>query len=169
MHQELVAGPIQRDQLARAADLPDVLSASASFDLTPLAGDCVQVTGRVTARVVQTCVVTLDPVENEIDEPVDIMFAPASQIPVQAKIATKDEGDDAELPDPPEPILNGVIDLGALAAEYLLLGLDPYPRKPGAEFDPPKEEIDPDEHPFAALKALKAELGDIKSKKPKGH
>ena len=38
--------------------------------------------------------------------------------------------------DPPEPIVNGAIDLGALAAEFLMLGLDPYPRKPGAVFEP---------------------------------
>ena len=34
----------------------------------------------------------------------------------------------------PDEIMDGQIDLGALAAEFLVLGLDPYPRKPGADF-----------------------------------
>ena len=33
--------------------------------------------------------------------------------------------------DAPDPIVDGKIDLGALAAEFMILGLDPYPRKPG--------------------------------------
>ncbi len=66
------------------------------------------------------------------------MFAPPSQIPVSAKVVQSEEGDEFEIPDPPEPIVNGFIDLGQLAAEFLVLGLDPYPRKPGAEFVPPE-------------------------------
>ena len=52
--------------------------------------------------------------------------------------------------DPPDPIVDGRIDLGALAVEFLALALDPYPRKPGAEFTPPPEEAPPDS-PFDAL------------------
>jgi hypothetical protein len=56
--------------------------------------------------------------------------------------------------EPPEAIRDGVIDLGAVATEFLLLGLDPYPRKPGAVFEAPPAG-DPVSHPFAALAALK--------------
>ena len=59
-----------------------------------------------------------------------------------------------EIPDPPEPIVNGIIDLGRLATDALFLGIDPYPRKPDAVFEPPVEADDPEDHPFAALKAL---------------
>ena len=59
---------------------------------------------------------------------------------------------DAE--DPPEPLRDGVVDLGAVATEFLLLGIDPYPRKPGVVFDAPTTS-DPSGHPFAALAALK--------------
>ena len=52
--------------------------------------------------------------------------------------------------DAPDPIVDGKIDLGALAAEFLALGLDPYPRKPGAEFAPPAADEPPDS-PFDAL------------------
>jgi hypothetical protein len=56
--------------------------------------------------------------------------------------------------EPPEPLENGIVDLGAVATEFLILGIDPYPRKPGAEFTPAKTRQE-GEHPFAALAALK--------------
>ena len=56
--------------------------------------------------------------------------------------------------DEPDPIVDGKIDLGALAAEFLALGLDPYPRKPGAEFAAPVAEED-DDSPFAPLDHFK--------------
>lgn len=167
LHHDITANATQLERLGAIADVRGILRASASFDVMDVAGERVQVTGRVTARVVQTCVVTLEPVENDIDEHIDITFAPPSQIPAKAKVVTKDEGEDAEIPDPPEPILNGTIDLGQLAAEFLLLGIDPYPRQPGVVFDPPTETVDPDEHPFAALKALKTAPKASKGKKPK--
>ena len=60
--------------------------------------------------------------------------------------------------EPPEPLQDGKVDLGALANEFLLLGIDPYPRKPGAEFAPPAA-AEAGEHPFAGLEALKKRLG----------
>ena len=68
----------------------------------------------------------------------------------------------------PEPIVNGAIDLGKLATEFLVLGIDTYPRKPGAAFAAPETPPDPDEHPFAALRALKEAPGGSKGKKPEG-
>src|SRR5689334_19327727 len=56
--------------------------------------------------------------------------------------------------EPPEALQDGVVDLGAVAAEFLLLGIDPYPRKEGAAFDAPPV-ADPSGHPFAALATLK--------------
>ena len=56
--------------------------------------------------------------------------------------------------EPPEPLQDGVVDLGAVATEFLLLGIDPYPRKPDAVFDAPPAG-DPADKPFAALAALK--------------
>ena len=64
-------------------------------------------------------------------------------------------------------IVGGTIDLGRLAMEFLTLGIDPYPRKPGVVFVAPEAPKDPEEHPFAALKALKTPAA-AKDKKPKG-
>ena len=57
--------------------------------------------------------------------------------------------------DPPDPIVDGKIDLGALAAEFVALALDPYPRKPGARFEPVDVEPDRERIPFAGLARLK--------------
>ena len=56
--------------------------------------------------------------------------------------------------DGPEPLAGGAVDLGAIATEFLILAIDPYPRKPGAVFEPPDVGDDSDQ-PFAALAALK--------------
>jgi hypothetical protein len=145
---------MERRAMAEIAGLREIASARASFDMTLKSGGRVHVTGHVVARVGQTCVVTLDPIENEIDEPVDLMFAPPEQIRLSNLV---DEGaeSETEIPDPPEPIINGVIDLGRVATDALFLAVDPYPRKPDAVFEPHVEARDPRDHPFAALGALR--------------
>lgn len=166
LHHELTASDAQRERLREVGGVLDVRRASASFDVFNISGERVQVTGTVRSRVLQTCVVTLDEIENDIEEHIDVTFAPASLIPSKARMPSGDDGEDAaEIPDLPEPIIDGQIDLGELAAEFLLLAIEPYPRKPGAVFESPAEELDPDEHPFAALKALKASTASKKSKK----
>ena len=67
-----------------------------------------------------------------------------------------EDSEDEEVPDPPEPFVNGVIDLGRLATDALFLAIDPYPRRPDAVFEPLAEVKDPAAHPFAALKTLQS-------------
>jgi hypothetical protein len=168
MHREFDASPGERSALADLGGLREVMSANASLELTPMREGRIHVVGRVRARIGQTCVVTLDPVENDIDEAIDLIFAPPGQIPALADLVDHAAENDAEIPDPPEPILNGIIDLGRLAADALFLGVDPYPRKPDAIFEPPAIPADPDDHPFAALKALQQDPNQPDSKKPEG-
>src|SRR3954464_6135445 len=167
MHREFDASPRERSALADLGRLREVLSASASLDLTLMRGGRVHVGGRVKARVGQTCVVTLDPIEDEIDEPIDLIFAPPEQISALADLVDETGESDSEIPDPPEPIVDGAIDLGRLATDALLLAVDPYPRKPDAVFEPPPAPDDPQDHPFAALKALKSDPDQADSDKPK--
>jgi uncharacterized protein DUF177 involved in 23S rRNA accumulation len=167
LHRDIEASAAERDALAAVAGLREISSAQASLDLTPIRDGRVHVVGRVLARIGQTCVVTLDPVDNAIDEAIDLIFAPASQIRELAE-SIDDTDDNEAIPDPPEPIVNGVIDLGRLATDALFLGIDPYPRKPDAVFEPPAALVDPEDHPFAALKALKSSGTTSASKKPKG-
>jgi hypothetical protein len=167
LHRELDADAAVRQAMADIAGLREVLSAHASLDVTPKGGGRFHVAGNVRARVGQTCVVTLDPIENEIDEPIDLIFAPPEQIPELSDLVDDAAADNAETPDPPEPIVNGTIDLGRLATDALLLGIDPYPRKPNAVFEHEVIPPDPEDHPFAALKALKAQPKTKPRKKPK--
>ena len=167
LHRDIEAGPAARAAMAELAGLREILSASASLDVTPKGGGRFQVEGRVQARIGQTCVVTLDPIENDIDEAIDLIFAPPEQIPELADLVDEAAESDVEIPDPPEPIENGVIDLGRVATDALFLGIDPYPRKADAVFEPPVVAADPKDHPFAALKALQLDAKPPGPKKPK--
>jgi uncharacterized metal-binding protein YceD (DUF177 family) len=167
LHRDIEADPTVRDVVADMGGLREVLLAQASFDLTPMSGGRFRVAGRVRARIGQTCVVTLEEIENDIDEPVDLIFAPPEQIPEMAALVDEAEASDEEVPDPPEPIENGVIDLGRVATDALFLAVDPYPRKGGAVFEPVVEAADPEDHPFAALRALQAKPKKSPARKPK--
>jgi uncharacterized metal-binding protein YceD (DUF177 family) len=167
LHRDIEADRAARDAMAELAGVREILSASASIDVTPDNGGRFHVTGRVRARVGQTCVVTLDPIENDIDEPIDLLLAPPDQIPALADLVDDGDESEAEIPDPPEPIENGVINLGRLATDALFLAIDPYPRKPDAVFEPLIAAADPEDHPFAALKALHLDPKAPGGKKPR--
>jgi uncharacterized metal-binding protein YceD (DUF177 family) len=167
LHREIEADQAARDAMADVAGLREILSASASLDLTLEKAGRVHVTGRIRARVGQTCVVSLEPIENDIDEAIDLIFAPPDQIRELADLVDEAADSDAEIPDPPEPIVNGGIDLGRLATDALFLGIDPYPRRPDVVFEPVIEAADPEDHPFAALKALQPGAKPRGPRKPK--
>jgi uncharacterized metal-binding protein YceD (DUF177 family) len=167
LHRDIVADQRQREALAEVGGLREILSAAASFDVSPKNGGRFHVAGRVRARVGQTCVVTLDPIETDIDEPIDLIFAPPEQIPDLADLVDEAAESEVEIPDPPEAIVDGVIDLGRLATDALFLAIDPYPRKAEAVFEPSVEVVDPEDHPFAALKALQLKAKPPGTKKPK--
>jgi hypothetical protein len=166
LHRDIEAGPATREAMAAIADLREIVSASASLDVTPKGGGRFQVSGRVRARVGQTCVVTLDPILNDIDEAIDLIFAPPEQIPELSDLVDEAAESDDEIPDPPEPIERGIIDLGRVATDALFLGIDPYPRRADAVFEAPVVVDDPEDHPFAALKALQVDKKPAGPKKP---
>ena len=148
-HFDLVADAGVRAAAAQLAGLRDLPRLQASFDVKRHGAGGLHVTGVVSATVGQNCVVTLEPLTNEIDEAVDLVFEP-KEPPAQEEAET--EPRDVKWGDP-EPLIGGIVDLGALATEFLILGLDPYPRKPDAVFEPPQS-LTPEESPFAALGKL---------------
>ncbi len=156
LHREIEADAAALKAIAEIGGLREVVSARAAFDLTVKSDGKVHVTGRVVARVGQDCVVTLDPIENEIDEQVDLIFAPPEQIPQLADLVDDDSDDDVEMPDPPEPIINGQIQLGRIATDALFLGIDPYPRKEGAVFETEAEAEDSAESPIRSAEGAAA-------------
>jgi uncharacterized metal-binding protein YceD (DUF177 family) len=148
----LVADAAARAAVAKLAGVPEVARLEADIAAVPHGTDGLRVTGRVSATVGQTCVVTLEPMQSEIDEPIDLLYLRNPPPPAAERESGEEEhgtlGDERIEP------LGDVIDLGAIAAEFLVLGIDPYPRKPGVVFTPPSVE-EPSSHPFAALAALK--------------
>jgi hypothetical protein len=122
-------------------------------------GDRVKLDGRIAARLHQACIVTLDPFPVQLDLPIQLDFTPEEEA---AAFARRNDRDDAEIDievmlnedDPPEPIIDGVIELGSITLEFLALALDPYPRKPGVSFESSAGDTGR-ESPFAALAKLK--------------
>jgi hypothetical protein len=154
LHLELEAPAPVRAALAPAAGLRSLPELTAVFDIARR-GRSVHVGGTVQARVGQICVVTLEPIENRVIEEVDLLFSPdVPAIPEAVQGEAHSIGHGADEEEPPEPLVGGTLDVGAVATEFLMLGIDPYPRKAGAEFTSPAAD-DEGTRPFAALAALK--------------
>ncbi len=152
---------IEADETARAAlaaacDVVSVEAFRAELKVAPWSGKGWSVTGRVVARLTQSCVVTLEPVETTVDEAVAVKLVPAAELAAYLEPAGPDGAIDldASSADVPDGIDGDTIDVGAIAYEHFALGIDPYPRRPGAVFEPEAAGVaDPAEHlsPFAAL------------------
>jgi Large ribosomal RNA subunit accumulation protein YceD len=129
--------------LAQRMKLPAVLSLTCRFRLErDLAGTLVA-RGHLIARIVQTCVVSLDDFTATVEDRFEVRCVP--------------EGMESDDPDPEAldeiAYTGGIVDLGEAAAEQLALALDPYPRCPDAVL--PDIEVEPEPHRFANLDALR--------------
>jgi uncharacterized metal-binding protein YceD (DUF177 family) len=153
MHLDVVADADVRAGLAALAGVREMLRLEAAIDVVRH-GSGLRATGRVTATVGQDCVVTLEPLESEVDEPIDVVFAPPAVAAADSADDGGEDGMDAHHDEPPEVLVDGIADLGAVVADFVLLGIDRYPRKPGAVFDPPAPASAGD-NPFAVLAKLK--------------
>ncbi|UVK37330.1 DUF177 domain-containing protein [Mesorhizobium sp. AR10] len=130
------ADAAQRVALASEHELLSVESYRAELLVAPWKRNGVKVSGRVVADITQACIVTLDPVEAHIDEPVEALL-----LPDESKLGRQgfDGGGeillDAEGPDSPETFSGDTIDVGALAEQFFGLAIDPYPRKQGVSLE----------------------------------
>lgn len=140
-----------RRSIARALDLASLDVFEAEMKVAP-AREGWTLTGRVRAEAVQTCGLTLEPLPVTIDERFAIALVEAA-LPVEGEEIEVSIDDDA-----PDVVEDGRIDLGQYAVEQLALTLDPFPRKPGAEFVQPEEPAEIS--PFAVLKAFRKPDGD---------
>ncbi len=126
------ASESQRQAAAPELGLLALRRLSAEFDIRPLAGGGVAVRGALTAEVVQSCVVTLEPIESALNRSIDLRFLPMEDFERhEARLEASGE-DAADGPDV-EPLVSESLDLGELLLQELSLALDPYPRTPGAE------------------------------------
>jgi uncharacterized metal-binding protein YceD (DUF177 family) len=151
--ERISATEAERQALAERFGILGLRDLSAQLQLEPWRRGGIKVTGRLDATVEQSCVVTLEAFEATLKEDFVRYFA-GQNAPGPAPVVSSVESLEA---DEPDVISGGSIDLGELVAESLGLALDPYPRKPGAEFTPSaiRNEDEAREGPFAALKSLK--------------
>jgi uncharacterized metal-binding protein YceD (DUF177 family) len=138
----LEANAAEREALARRFGIPAIESFRVELMLRPEPDGAVRAEGRLEAELVQSCVVTLEPVPQRVEERVAVRLLPSGR--------EADEGpedlDEIETE-------NDTADLGEAMAEQLALALDPYPRAPGAAL--PEEATDASAHPLAALGRLR--------------
>jgi hypothetical protein len=158
----ITASPAERRALSTENELTDLMSLEAILHVAHAGAQGLEVSGELRAKLRQTCVVTLEDFDSEIVEPVHARFAPLHELN-----GAKAKGREAETEssghhlhmldeeDPPDPLIGGEIDVGALAGEFLTLALDPYPRKPGVVFaEPNSAQADAEDSPFARLREM---------------
>jgi uncharacterized metal-binding protein YceD (DUF177 family) len=145
------ATPAEREELASFYKLPAIAALTATLRLDPRGRGGARVTGAVHGELTQICVVSLEPFPSIVDEDVDVRFAPQTAANPRSTAAQETETFSLADEDEPDPVIDGKIDLGALTAEFFALGLDPYPRKPGAILDEERTNSEPTDSPFAAL------------------
>lgn len=153
----LEASEKERSEIAAALDLAGLESLRMEFQLSRSGPRHFILKGHMTASAIQTCVVSLAPLDTQIDEQIEIACWPSEEV---ARIETEAGSEDASVPlDGPEPFADGVIDVGQLAYEHLAASLDLYPKESGIQFDwrdPRVREDDPIvDKPFASLAKLK--------------
>lgn len=148
--------PDEAEALARLLDAQTLRKLRFKGKLTALAKGGWQLDAELGATVVQTCVVSLDPVTTRVDQSVRRAYLPrAAAARVAEVILSADDEDDVEP-------LGDRLDLGLIAIEALALALPPYPRKPdavlaaGVAGDTDTPEI----KPFAGLAALRDKLSE---------
>lgn len=142
----------ERRLLASELEIASVEELMVTYRLAPRSGGRLTLVGKLRARVIQECVVTLEPVNGTIDVGLDVVFTAE---PSRQGDEIEGSLDDLGKPDE-EPIEHGAVDIGRIVTEEALANLDPYPRRPEASFDWTDEKGEAaGEHPFAALAKLK--------------
>lgn len=149
----IAPSPDDLARIARWADVAAVETFKAKIDLRKMSPTRFALDAELTADIVQSCVVTLDPVRSRIERRFtrDLFLSQAAQHAsriVDIDVAAVDE-------DGREEIASLRYDLAIPVLEEFALAIDPYPRAAGVAFEPPPDELDSAKHPFAVLKDLK--------------
>lgn len=144
-HFALEADGADRTLLAGRYDIPEISLLKGEMDVMR-SGDIVRVAGNIEAELGRTCVVSLEPMRERIEE--DFVVEYTTDIP-------EDTETEVEIDlEAPEPLDSDVIDLGHVLLEQLVLAMNPHPRKEGAT--PPKDPgAGRESSPFDVLKGLK--------------
>ncbi len=126
---DIVADGAERAALARRFGLDSLDALTASVTLTKFGdGRRLRLSANFSADVVQSCVVTLEPVSSRIEDSFVLVYDEDAGGAAGAEIVVLLKGQNS-----PEPLPGNVIDVGEAVAEHLALALDPYPRAPGGK------------------------------------
>jgi uncharacterized metal-binding protein YceD (DUF177 family) len=149
----------ERAALAKRFDIVELNVLRGTAKVKPWRRAGLALEARFTAELVQSCVVTLEPVPEKLDESFTLHFLPEEMIAPVTPGSEREIVVDVDSEEPPEALENDAIDVGEAVAEQLSLAMNPYPKKPGVTFEPPAEEADDaaagPANPFAALEKLK--------------
>lgn len=151
MPMRLVAAEAARGAIAKALDIEALDALEADVTLSEWM-DGAQIDGRWRAAITQICGVSLDPFDTELEGRFSVRAVP----PGSPNAPTEPTGEvefDSEAEDPPDLLESEMLDVGGYVIEHLALEIDPFPRKPGVEFEAPDEPAPPS--PFDVLRALK--------------
>lgn len=154
------------EELTRRLNILKVHSFAIDCRVFPWKKTGARLEGRVRGEVEQTCVVSLQPVPETIDEQFELILVPEGSPFARRSHDEPNGGElviDAEGEDPPEEFSGEEIDVGLYAEEFFALALNSYPKADGVDFSGHVEDDasnDETENPFAALAGLKGKLGE---------
>ena len=147
----LVADDKARAAIAEALDIESLEALEADVDLSEWL-DGVQIDGAWRARIVQICGVSLDPFETALKGRFSVRAVPPGSPNAPAE-PVGEIAIDEEAEDPPDLLDSENLDVGFYVVEHLALEIDPFPRKPGVEFEQPDGPAP--SSPFDVLRGLK--------------
>ncbi len=150
---ELEADAERRAFIAKGLDLLALNRFTACVRVAPWL-DGLEINARWHADIAQTCGVSLDPFDTVLAGVFTVRVVPEGSAAAGDPASEITVDPDAE--DPPDVLDGEEVDIGAYLVEHLALEVDPFPRKPGVEFEPPPAESPAS--PFAGLQALKTGL-----------
>ncbi len=164
---ELVLGDEAKPALVKRLGLHGIDNMKAELRLQrQQVNKVIHITGRITANLQQKCVVSMEPVEEHVEDEFEAWYAEPNQAVSFTKarrerMSAKEQEEQPILEefDDPEPVIDGKIDLGELVTQYLSLALNPYPRAEGVDYKAEASlevaEEGTYDNPFAALKDWK--------------
>ena len=129
---DIVASEGERAALAKRFGFLGLPAFSARVTVDRRLGGQIVVEGRLRGKIVQACVLTLDPVTQELDDAFRIVF---KQDLAEERDPESGEAVLSAQADAPEPLAGNMLDVGEIVAEQLSLAADPYPRRPGAKLE----------------------------------
>lgn len=148
---ELTAEPATRVAIARELGLERLDSLTARVTARPWL-DGAEIRGVLSADVTQVCSLSGEPFEQTLTSDFTVRAVPEGS-DAAPKSESLEVDIDPEGEDPPDVLPGEKVDLAAYVVEHLALEVDPFPRKPGAVYEPPAE--DNVLSPFAALAKLR--------------